>query len=51
MFILLFPFAAKINDPVNMGGEGDEDEITFDDVEDGADEDADIDTVSNFLRI
>ena len=39
-------FSAKINDNVMFGGEGDEDGITFDDYEEGGDEEADIDGVS-----
>ena len=42
----LFPFAVKVNDTVIFGGEGDEDEILFDDYEDGGEEEADIDAVS-----
>ena len=39
-------FAVKINENIGQGGEGEEDEIQFDDFEDDGEDDADIDAVS-----
>jgi len=39
------PETVKVNDTVIFGGEGDEDEILFDDYEDGGEEEADIDAI------
>ena len=39
-------FAVKINENIGQGGEGEEDEIQFDDFEDDGEDDADIDAVA-----
>ena len=42
---LFFHFTVKVNDTVIFGGDGDEDEIQFDDIDDDGEEEADIDAV------
>lgn len=39
------PESVKVNDTVIFGGDGDEDEIQFDDIDDDGEEEADIDAI------
>lgn len=45
-FVFLFLFKVKVNDNVLNRPEGDEEEVVFDDNEDGGEDEADIDAVS-----